>query len=228
MLVDITLLGLTIPSHGESSRHGCTCVHTRCAGRSARQTSCSRTRKARALFTPPFSLLNPRHSWSPRTLPPQNKNACSVFSAFFRKGQVIETFRGAGIYQPAVDLAIERLRAGAWVCVPFLPQSFVRACSSSSSALKPPARVVTQIHLFAEGKVCQSDTYKADPQTGIARLQRFEWGMCASSFLSQTTEPYSDLNIILSPPHANHKHVVLTLPLRRRYHDNRPPSAVAS
>jgi len=70
-----------------------------------------------------------------------------VFSAFFRKGQVIETFRGAGIYQPAVDRAIEKLRAGAWV------------------------------HLFAEGKVCQSDTYKADPQTGIARLRRFKWGI---------------------------------------------------
>ena len=39
----------------------------------------------------------------------------SVFSAFFRKGQVLETFRGAGIYQPAVDTAIEKLRAGAWV-----------------------------------------------------------------------------------------------------------------
>jgi hypothetical protein len=40
---------------------------------------------------------------------------CSVLSAFFRKGQVIETFRGGGIYQPAIDLAIEKLRAGAWV-----------------------------------------------------------------------------------------------------------------
>ena len=40
---------------------------------------------------------------------------CSVFSAFFRKGQVLETFRGAGIYQPAIDTAIEKLRAGAWV-----------------------------------------------------------------------------------------------------------------
>jgi len=72
-----------------------------------------------------------------------------VFSAFFRKGQVLETFRGEGIYQPAADLAIEKLRAGAWV----------------------------HIHMFGEGKVCQSDTYKGDPQTGIARLQRFRWGI---------------------------------------------------
>jgi hypothetical protein len=43
-----------------------------------------------------------------------------AFSAFFRKGQVIETFRGKGIYQPAVDLAIEKLRAGAWVRIAFI------------------------------------------------------------------------------------------------------------
>ena len=43
-------------------------------------------------------------------------------------------------------------------------------------------RMRTQIHLFGEGKVCQSDTYKVDPQTGIARLQRFKWGMCVTSF----------------------------------------------
>jgi hypothetical protein len=45
----------------------------------------------------------------------KKKNYCSVFSAFFRKGQVIETFRGEGVYQPAIDTAIEKLRAGAWV-----------------------------------------------------------------------------------------------------------------
>ncbi|KAH8981220.1 acyltransferase-domain-containing protein [Lactarius hatsudake] len=70
-----------------------------------------------------------------------------VFSAFFRKGQVLETFRGTGVYQPALDTAIEKLRAGAW------------------------------IHLFAEGKVCQPHTYATDPQTGRARLRRFKWGI---------------------------------------------------
>lgn len=39
----------------------------------------------------------------------------SLFSAFFRKGQVIETFRGDGIWQPAVDMAIEKLNQGHWV-----------------------------------------------------------------------------------------------------------------
>jgi hypothetical protein len=37
--------------------------------------------------------------------------------------------------------------------------------------------------MFGEGKVCQSDTYKADPQTGMARLQRFRWGMGVKKFI---------------------------------------------
>ncbi|KAI9461407.1 acyltransferase-domain-containing protein [Russula earlei] len=80
-----------------------------------------------------------------------------VFSAFFRKGQVVETFRGAGVYQPAVDAAIEKLRSGAW------------------------------LHLFAEGKVCQSHTYRADPRTGVTRLQRFKWGI--GRILMETPRP---------------------------------------
>lgn len=44
-----------------------------------------------------------------------NTKLASVFGAFFRKGQVLETFRGKGIYQPAVDSAIEKLSNGAWV-----------------------------------------------------------------------------------------------------------------
>ena len=39
----------------------------------------------------------------------------SIFSEFFRQGQVLETFRGKGIYQPAVDTAIEKLNKGEWV-----------------------------------------------------------------------------------------------------------------
>ena len=129
-----------------------------------------------------------------------------VFSAFFRKGQVIETFRGEGIYQPAVDLAIEKLRAGAWV-----------RYASRSFRFTPPTRtdepnriakkknLFVQIHLFGEGKVCQSDTYKADPQTGIARLQRFRWGMCVIlnfkffyDFAQQSLNFNSSLNIFFA------------------------------
>ena len=44
--------------------------------------------------------------------------------------------------------------------------------------------ISVQIHLFGEGKVCQSGTYRADPQTGIARLRRFRWGMCVIFFPS--------------------------------------------
>lgn len=39
----------------------------------------------------------------------------SIFSTFFRYGQVIETFRGKGIFQPAIDTAIEKLNRGEWV-----------------------------------------------------------------------------------------------------------------
>ncbi|KAH9927625.1 acyltransferase-domain-containing protein [Fomitopsis serialis] len=38
-----------------------------------------------------------------------------IFSEFFRKGQVIETFRGNGVFQPAINLAIDKLHSGAWV-----------------------------------------------------------------------------------------------------------------
>ena len=44
---------------------------------------------------------------------PQNKSTQScLFGPFLPKGQVIETFRGAGIYQPAVDVTIEKRRKG--------------------------------------------------------------------------------------------------------------------
>ncbi|KAJ3574527.1 hypothetical protein NP233_g1711 [Leucocoprinus birnbaumii] len=54
------------------------------------------------------------------------------FSTFFRLGQTLETFRGNGIHQPAVDYAIEQLDKGGWV------------------------------HLYGEGKVNQPHTYPQD------------------------------------------------------------------
>ncbi|KAG8705156.1 hypothetical protein FRC11_009269 [Ceratobasidium sp. 423] len=41
----------------------------------------------------------------------------SVYNWFFRNGQVIETVRGAGVHQPAVDFAVAKLNSGAWVHV---------------------------------------------------------------------------------------------------------------
>lgn len=41
----------------------------------------------------------------------------SVSKLIFTAGQVIETVRGAGIYQPAVDNAVARLAAGGHVGV---------------------------------------------------------------------------------------------------------------
>ncbi|EPQ53267.1 acyltransferase-domain-containing protein [Gloeophyllum trabeum ATCC 11539] len=55
-----------------------------------------------------------------------------IFSAFFRNGQVLETFRGKGIYQPSVDTAVSKLNRGGWV------------------------------HLFGEGKVYQPRDYREE------------------------------------------------------------------
>lgn len=42
-----------------------------------------------------------------------NKN--SIVSKIFALGQVVPTVRGAGIYQPAMDFALDRLNDGSWV-----------------------------------------------------------------------------------------------------------------
>lgn len=131
----------------------------------ARPKSCSQTCKPPSQFPCPNSAPLNDHRWC------MCIRILESFRLFFRKGQVIETFCGEGIYQPVIDLAIEKLRAGAWVrCV--LSVSLLR----TTQILIP---YLWQIHLFGKGKVCQSDTYKVDPQSGIARLQRFRWGMFA-------------------------------------------------
>ncbi|GAA5922283.1 lysophosphatidylcholine acyltransferase [Sporobolomyces koalae] len=45
-------------------------------------------------------------------------------SWFFRKGQVIETFRGKGIYQDAIDLASRKLDDGNWVHI--FPEGMIK------------------------------------------------------------------------------------------------------
>ncbi|KAJ1303825.1 hypothetical protein OPQ81_008247 [Rhizoctonia solani] len=40
-----------------------------------------------------------------------------IYNCFFRNGQVLETVRGAGVHQPAVDIAVAKLNSGAWVHV---------------------------------------------------------------------------------------------------------------
>jgi monolysocardiolipin acyltransferase len=70
-----------------------------------------------------------------------------LFSAFFSAGQVLDTVRGAGVHQPAVDRAIQLVDTGAW------------------------------IHLFGEGKVVQPRQYAVDEKEGKAKLIRFKWGV---------------------------------------------------
>ncbi|KAG6831875.1 hypothetical protein H0H92_006992 [Tricholoma furcatifolium] len=55
-----------------------------------------------------------------------------VLSPHLPPGQTLETFRGKGVHQPAVDTAIQKLDQGDWV------------------------------HLYGEGKVNQPDTYPRD------------------------------------------------------------------
>ncbi|KZP13038.1 hypothetical protein FIBSPDRAFT_754067 [Athelia psychrophila] len=62
-----------------------------------------------------------------------------VFSTFFRAGQVLETFRGQGIYQPAVDTAIEKLDQGGWV------------------------------HLFGEGYISQASSFDKEHGATVLR-----------------------------------------------------------
>ncbi|KAH9036457.1 hypothetical protein EDB85DRAFT_2143036 [Lactarius pseudohatsudake] len=97
----------------------------------------------------------------------------SAFSTFFRKG---ETFRGTSIYQPAIDTAVKKLRAGAW------------------------------IHLFAEGKVCQPHTYATDPQSGLALLRRFKWGIdrIVRSFSALSLNAYTHAGCDKLMPEGRH------------------------
>lgn len=46
---------------------------------------------------------------------PFGRTSGRIFSKFFTLGQVIETVRGGGIFQPAIDEAIKKLQAGDWV-----------------------------------------------------------------------------------------------------------------
>ncbi|KAI0289020.1 hypothetical protein BC826DRAFT_644042 [Russula brevipes] len=61
----------------------------------------------------------------------------SIFSLFFPEGtshQDVSRRSRTCVCRPAMEIAIEKLRMGTW------------------------------IHLFREGKVCQSDAYTADPR----------------------------------------------------------------
>lgn len=79
------------------------------------------------------------------------------FSRFFNNGQVIETVRGGGIFQPAVDKAIKLLQDGEWV-------RYIRARRFGQSLMR-------QIHVFPEGKISQ---ITINPPGGMIR---FKWGV---------------------------------------------------
>ncbi|OBZ72760.1 putative lysophosphatidylcholine acyltransferase [Grifola frondosa] len=62
----------------------------------------------------------------------------SVLSTFFRNGRVLETFRGHGIFQPAIDTAIKNLNEGAWIHL-FCEGKVQMGCGRMlMEAVKPP------------------------------------------------------------------------------------------
>lgn len=50
------------------------------------------------------------------------KNCLRWHSSFFTYGKCVPVIRGAGVYQPAVDLCIQKLKLGEWVGsqIPFI------------------------------------------------------------------------------------------------------------
>ena len=52
-----------------------------------------------------------------------------LFSRFFRNGQCIETVRGAGIYQRAIDESIQKLDQGDWIHL--FPEGYVNVSTST-------------------------------------------------------------------------------------------------
>jgi monolysocardiolipin acyltransferase len=76
------------------------------------------------LFTRPFGTIH-------RGNLPNFSRLYRSHAALFRNGKVIDTIRGVGVYQEAVDLAIQRLDAGDWVHI--FPQGYVR-----QENLRPP------------------------------------------------------------------------------------------
>ena len=80
-----------------------------------------------------------------------------VFRQFFAWGQVLDTERGGGVFQPAVDEAVKLVQNGEWV--------------SSPLGMRTIAQLELQLHIFPEGKVNQE---KLNPPGGLIR---FKWGV---------------------------------------------------
>lgn len=113
----------------------------------------------------------------------------SVLSAFFSLGQTLETFRGKGIYQDAVNVAIQRINQGGWVR---LSPSLVLVTWSKLNAAR-----LRQVHMYGEGKVNQPCIYPLD-KLGQARLPRFKWGMSVIVHSFPITHPAHDLQVAAS------------------------------
>ncbi|CAG8822424.1 24353_t:CDS:2, partial [Gigaspora margarita] len=83
-------------------------------------------------------------------------------SNFFALGQVIPTIRGAGIYQPAMNFALERLNEGKWIHI--FPEAKINQTTELiyfkwgigrliMESINPPIRDHTWIPLFGKNIV---------------------------------------------------------------------------
>ncbi|CAE6471050.1 unnamed protein product [Rhizoctonia solani] len=80
-------------------------------------------------------IVNPRNMrWTMGASDIMFTNA--FYNWFFRNGQVIETVRGAGVHQPAVDISVAKLNSGAWVHV--FPEGQVnqKSCQAGGDLLR--------------------------------------------------------------------------------------------
>ncbi|KAB5590627.1 Tafazzin [Ceratobasidium theobromae] len=110
-----------------------------------------------------------------------------VYNWFFRNGQVLETIRGAGVHQPAVDAAVAKLNSGAWVRLDQIRVDW------------RPGLTDWQVHVFPEGKVNQASCHPD------GKLIRFKWGV-GRMIMSAAKTP------VIIPMHISGLHKVMPEP----------------
>jgi len=125
-----------------------------------------------------------------RTLPPKTKTTVVsyLFRPFFHRD-----VRGAGIYQPAVDHAIQKLRAGA-CCVGPLVRSCLHVVLCAETACTPHGWIDSP---FAEAECQHVQGGSTDGHRAIAALQVGSVRQFFSFIPSQTTEPFPRREMIL-------------------------------
>ena len=109
-----------------------------------------------------WQLYSTRHRWSAAAQEICFTNA--VFSAFFSLGKTFPIIRGKGLYQPAMDFALDLLRDGQWLH--FFPEGKV-VVSDRENQVKS-SRLDTDINVCEEVECKPKPSYEL--KWGLARL----------------------------------------------------------